>query len=72
MTDITTLFPIALRRRYAHNPALPKRGIGSAISAMSKAVLQAFEMVYVAPYQHGSEQPPVVIDPDLEGRDPSW
>ena len=72
MTDIIITAPIAIRRPSLQLLALPKLGIGVAMAALSKAVGQAFDMAYVAPYQTISQSPLVASDADLEGRDPNW
>ena len=68
MTDII----ISIRRPSLLRLQLPKLQIGRAISEISSAIVQAFEMAYVSPF--GAMQPkhPIVLDADLEGRDPNW
>jgi hypothetical protein len=71
MTDIITT-PIAIRRPSLLRLQLPKLAIGRPISKISSAILQAFEMAYVAPFMTSRSKPPVVFDADLEGRDLNW
>lgn len=72
MTDIITIAPIAIRRQGMQRIKLPKLGIGAALEAFTKAMGQALEMTYVMPYETGRRQPLVVLDADLNGRDPNW
>ena len=72
MTDIIITTPISLRRPSLPRLELPKLGIGRVISEVSIAILQAFEMAYVAPFSVIQRKPSVVFDEDLEGRDPNW
>ena len=72
MTDIIITTPIAIRRPSLLRMELPKVGIGTAVTMMSEAIMQAFEMAYVAPYRATQSKPPMAIDADLEGRDPNW
>ena len=71
MTDIITT-PISLRRPNLPRLELPKLGIGRVISEVSSAILQAFEMAYVAPFNSMQRKPSVVFDEEFEGRDPNW
>jgi hypothetical protein len=52
--------------------ALPKLGIGRAISEISSSIVQAYEMAYVEPFTAMQRKPSIVFDEDLEGRDPKW
>ena len=72
MTDITNTTPISLRRPSLLRLELPKLGIGTATAAISKAIMQAFEMAYVAPFSTTQRKPLTTFDADLEGRDPNW
>ena len=72
MSDIITTTPTAIRRPSMLRLELPRLGIGTAVTAISKAIMQAFEMTYVAPYRATQSKPPMAIDADLEGRDPNW
>jgi hypothetical protein len=72
MTDIFTTTPIFIRRPSLLRLELPKLGIGTATAATSKAIMQAFEMAYVAPFSTTQRKPPIAFDADLEGRDPNW
>lgn len=72
MTDITNTHPIAFHPLSLRRLALPKLGIGTAVSAMPEAVMRAFEMAYVAPFSAKERKPFIVFDEDLEGRDPNW
>ena len=71
MTDIITT-PIAVRRPSLPRLRLPKLALGHAISEISSAIVQAFEMAYVAPFSAMQPKHPIVLDADLEGRDPNW
>ena len=72
MTDIIITTPIAIRRPSLLRLELPRLGIGTAVTAISTAIMQAFERTYVAPYRATQSKPPMAIDADLEGRDPNW
>jgi hypothetical protein len=73
MTDITTTAPISIRHQSLQFPKFPKLEIGRKVEAISKAVMQAFEMAYLAPFSTPQRKPPVAVDDaDLEGRDPNW
>ena len=72
MTDIIITTPIAIRRPSLLRLQLPKLAIGRAISEISNAIMQTFEMAYVTPFRKTRSKPPVVFDADLEGRDPNW
>ena len=72
MTDIIIITPIAIRRPGLPRLQLPKLAIGRAISEISNAIVQAFEMAYVAPFSAMQRNPSIVFDEDLEGRDPKW
>ena len=73
MTDITSTTPITLRRPRLLRLEIPKLEIGKKAEAVSKAVMQAFEMAYVAPFSIPQRKVPVAVDDaDLEGRDPNW
>jgi hypothetical protein len=71
MTDIFTT-PVAIYRPRLLRLKLPKLAIGRQISQISRAINQAFEMAYVAPFRATQGRPPVAFDADLEGRDPNW
>ena len=66
MFDITTNHLITRSR------PLPEIGVGTALLAMIKAMGQAFEMAYVAPYETIARRPPPADPSDLQGRDPNW
>ena len=68
MTDII----ISIRRPSLLRLQLPKLHIGRAISEISSAIVQAFEMAYVSPFSAMQPKHPIVLDADLEGRDPNW
>ena len=68
MTDII----ISIRRPSLLRLQLPKLHIGRAISEISSAIVQAFEMAYVSPFSAMQPKHPLVLDADLEGRDPNW
>ena len=72
MTDIIITTQIAIRRPSLLRLQLPKLHIGRAISEISSAIVQAFEMAYVAPFSAMQPKHPIVLDADLEGRDPNW
>ena len=72
MTNIIITTPIAIRRPSLLRLQLPKLATGRAISEISSAIVQAFEMAYVAPFRTTQSKPPVAFDADLEGRDPNW
>ena len=72
MTDIATTTPISLHRPSLPRLQLPKLDIGRAISEISGAIVQAFEMAYVAPFSSMQPKHPIPLDADLEGRDPDW
>ena len=72
MTDIIISTPIAIRRPSLLRLQLPKLHIGRAISEISSAIVQAFEMAYVSPFNAMQPKHPIVLDADLEGRDPNW
>ncbi len=72
MTDIIITTPIAVRRPSLLRLQLPKLAIGSAISQISRSIMQAFEMAYVAPFRATQTKSPMMFDADLEGRDPNW
>ena len=72
MTDITHSAPITIRRIHLPRVRFPKLGLGRAISEISSAIVQAFEMAYVAPFSAMQPKHPIVLDADLEGRDPNW
>ena len=59
MTDIIITTPIAIRRLSLLRLELPKLGIGTAVTMISKAIMQAFEMAYVAPYRITQRKPPM-------------
>ena len=71
MTD-TIATPIAVRRPSPPRLRLPKLGLCLAISEISSAIVQAFEMAYVAPFSAIEPKHRIVLDADLEGRDPNW
>ena len=72
MTDIFTTVLITIRRPSLLPLQLPKLAIGRAISEIPSAIVQAFEMAYVTPFNTPQIKPPVALDADLEGRDPTW
>jgi hypothetical protein len=72
MTDIASTTPTTLRHPRLQRPKFPKLEIGRKAEAVSKAVMQAFEMAYVAPFNTRQNKLPVATDADLEGRDPNW
>ena len=72
MPDISTTTPITIRRPSLMRLKLPKLVIGRAISELPSAIVQVFEMAYVAPFRTPQSTPPVAFEADLEGRDPNW
>jgi hypothetical protein len=72
MTDISTTTPNAIGRPSLRHMQLPKLAIGRAISEISNAIMQTFEMAYVAPFSCMQLKPSIVLDEDLDGRDPKW
>jgi hypothetical protein len=73
MTDIIITTPISLRRPHLLRVEFPKLEIGSKVEAISKAIMQAFEMAYVVPFSTPQSKLAVAVDDaDLEGRDPNW
>ena len=72
MTDIIITTPITIRRPSPLRLQLPKLAKGRAISEISSAIMQAFEMAYVAPFSAMQPKHPIALDADLEGRDPNW
>ena len=72
MTDIISSTPIAIRSLGSLRLQLPKLGVGRAVEAVSRAIMQAFEMVYVAPYTVMQGKLLAAVDANLEGRDPNW
>ena len=72
MTDIASTTPISLHRPSLPRLKLPKLDIGRAISEISSAIVKAFEMAYVAPFNAKQPKHPIALDADLEGRDPNW
>ncbi len=71
MTDIY-INALVSNRRPSLLKALPKIGIGAAIAASFKAIGQALDMAYVAPFSAPQPKHPIALDADLEGRDPKW
>ena len=59
MTDIIITTPISLRRPSLPRLELPKLGIGRVISEIPSAILQAFEMAYLAPSSVMQRKPSV-------------
>ena len=72
MTDIIITTPIAVRRPSLLRLELLKLGIGTAVTVISEAIMQAFEMAYVVPFNAMQRKPSIDFDEDLEGRDPKW
>lgn len=72
MTDITNTTPFAIPRLGLLRLKLPKHGIGTAVAKISEAIMQAFELAYVAPYGATRGKPLITFNADLEGRDPNW
>ena len=72
MTDISTTTPNAIGRPSLRHMQLPKLALGRAISEISNAIMQTFEMAYVAPFRTTQSKAPMAFDADLEGRDPNW
>ena len=72
MTDIFTTAPITIRHPSLLRLQLPKLAIGRAISEISNAIMQTFEMAYVAPFRTTQTKAPIAFDAELEGRDPNW
>jgi hypothetical protein len=71
MTDITTT-PISFGQPSLLRLRLPKLAIGRVVSEIPSAIVQAFEMTYVVPVIAMQPKHPIVLDADLEGRDPNW
>ncbi len=73
MTDFTLTNALTtIRRPSLRHLRLPKFAIGLAVTALSGAVMRAFEMAFVAPYSAMRGELPMAPDADLEGRDPNW
>lgn len=72
MTDIIITTPIVIPRPGLLRLTLPKLGIGTAVAKLSEAIMQAFEMAYVAPYWATRGKQLIAFDAHLEGRDSNW
>lgn len=72
MTDITTTAPISIGHPSPEHLEFPRLGIGRAAEAISKAIMLAFEMAYVAPFSTPQSKLQAAVKDDLEGRDPNW
>lgn len=72
MADITTTSQITIRQLGRRRPDHAGLGIGATLTALSKAMAQAFSMVYVEPYWTTRRQMPDAADTNADGRDPKW
>jgi hypothetical protein len=70
MTDITSTSSIIARTTRPLRLELPKLAIGQTLGAMARAVGEAFEMGYSAPYQVARRH--AEAPRDEQGRDPGW
>lgn len=72
MTDMITTHTITLHQSSPVRLQFPNFGIGQACESLCLAIMDAFAMVYVTPFNAMRRQPPIVVEEDLGGRDPSW
>lgn len=72
MTDIITTHSIAIHEPSRVRLQFPNFGIGQSCEALCHAIMDAFAMAYVTPFNAMRRQPPIVVEEDLGGRDPSW
>lgn len=78
MTHITTNQPITTNHPLTLSPTnlrhlrLPQLGIGSVLLSFLRLVGEAYRDAYLAPFCGKGRKPDAYVDPDLEGRDPSW
>jgi hypothetical protein len=72
MTDITATAPITIRSPSLPRPSIPRVAIEASLAAIARLLGDALNLAYVDPYTSLRRQPPVVLDDDLEGRDPNW
>jgi hypothetical protein len=71
MTDIIPTAPISIRRSSLPRLSLSKIDIGASLYAIARLLGHAFDLAYVAPFS-SRRRPPVILDNDIEGRDPRW
>lgn len=71
MTDVTATGPVAEPGAQSQPRKRAGLSVGAVIGAMTRAVGQAFDMAYVAPYQKSRRPPPALAEAE-EGRDPDW
>ncbi len=50
----------------------PQYNLLPALVRLPAGVMSAFEMAYVFPFSTTKNKPTVVLDEDMEGRDPNW
>lgn len=72
MADLAATSQITIRHWGRQHPDRAGPGIGATLSALSKAMAQAFSMVYVEPYGRAGQQVLDAADTDADGRDPKW
>jgi hypothetical protein len=72
MTDTITTHSVTMHQPSRVGLQFPNLGIGQAYESLCLAIIDAFAMVYVTPFSTLPHQPPIVLDEDLEGRDPNW
>jgi hypothetical protein len=72
MTDIAPAAPIKIRRFSLPRLGFPRLRLGASFTGIGGLVANAFTLAYVAPYTSLHRRPPIIVDDDLEGRDPRW
>lgn len=72
MADISAKAPITIGRLSLPRPSFPKLEFGASLGEIFGLLNEAFKLAYVAPYTNLRRPPQVVLDDDLEGRDPNW
>ena len=72
MADLTATSQITIRYLDRQRPDHAGPGIGATLSALSKAMAQAFSMAYVAPYRTTRRQLSDAAYTGADGRDPKW
>ena len=71
MTDIIASAPMALTRLCASERAREKPLARPRLEVLFKAIGEAFQLAYVAPYAT-ARRPLALPEAELEGRDPNW